>query len=51
MFRLKRFGLIDEVEGQKFGDMFDGKKFKLRSFARLTAQGERFIKALNKIEA
>jgi hypothetical protein len=51
MFRLKRFGLVDEVEGQKIGDMFDGKKFKLRSFVRLTPQGERFIKALDEIEA
>ena len=50
LFRLKRFGLIDEIEGQKFGDMFDGKKFKLRSFARLTSQGERFIRALDDIE-
>lgn len=50
MFRLKRFGLIDEVEGQKIGDMFDGKKFTLRSFVRLTPQGERFIKALDEIE-
>jgi hypothetical protein len=51
MFRLKRFGLIDEVEGQKIGDMFDGKKFKLRSFVCITPQGERFIKALDEIEA
>jgi hypothetical protein len=51
LHRLKRFGLIDEVEGQKIGDMFDGKKFMLRSFVRLTSQGERFIKALDKIEA
>lgn len=51
LFRLKRFGLIDEIEGQKIGDMFDNKKFKLRSFVRLTQQGERFIKALDEIEA
>jgi hypothetical protein len=51
MFRLKRFGLIAEIEGQKIGDMFDGKKFKLRSFVHLTPQGERFIKALDEIEA
>ena len=51
MFRLKRFGLIDEVEGQKIGDMFDGKKFKLRSFVHLTPQGKRFINALDEIEA
>jgi len=51
MFRLKRFGLIDEVEGQKIGDMFDGKKFRPRSFVHLTPQGERFIKALDEIEA
>jgi len=51
MFRLKRFGLIDEVEGQKIGDMFDGNRFKLRSFVRLTPQGERFIKALDEIES
>jgi hypothetical protein len=50
LFRLKRFGLIDEIEGQKIGDMLDGKKFKLRSFVRLTSQGERFIRALNDIE-
>jgi hypothetical protein len=50
MFRLKRFGLIDEIEGQKIGDMFDGKTFRFRSFVRLTPQGERFIKALDEIE-
>ena len=48
--RLKRFGLIEEIEGQKIGDMFDGTKFKLRSFVCLTAQGERFIRALDDIE-
>lgn len=51
LFRLKRFGLIDEVEGQKIGDMFDGKKFMLRSFVCLTPQGERFIRALDEIDA
>jgi hypothetical protein len=51
LFRLKRFGLISEVEGQKIGEMLDGKKFKLRSFVQLTPQGERFIKALDEIEA
>jgi hypothetical protein len=51
IFRLKRFGLIAEVEGQKIGEMLDGKKFKLRSFVQLTPQGERFIKALDEIEA
>lgn len=50
LFRLKRFGLIDEIEGQKIGDMLDGSKFKLRSFVRLTPQGERFIRALDEIE-
>jgi hypothetical protein len=51
LFRLKRFGLLDELEGQKIGDMFDSKRFKLREFLRLTSQGERFIKALDEIEA
>ncbi len=50
LLRLKRFGLIEEIEGQKIGDMFDGTKFKLRSFVCLTAQGERFIRALDDIE-
>lgn len=50
LFRLKRFGLIDEIGGQKIGDMFDGKKFKLRSFVSLTSQGGRFIRALDDIE-
>jgi hypothetical protein len=50
LFRLKRFGLIDELEGQKIGDMLDGRKFKIGSFVRLTQQGERFIKALDEIE-
>ncbi len=51
LFRLKRFGLIEEVEGQKIGNMLDGKKFMPRSFVRLTRQGERFIQELDQIEA
>ena len=51
LWRLKRFGLIDEVEGQKIGDMYDDRRFRLHSFVRLTAQGEGFIKALSQIEA
>ena len=50
MFRLKRFGLLDELPGQKVGDMFDNKRFKLREFVQLTPQGERFIRALDEIE-
>ncbi len=50
LFRLKRFGLLDELEGQKIGDMFDNKRFTLRGFVRLTPQGERFLKALDEIE-
>ena len=30
--------------------MLDGNNFKLGSFVRLTAQGERFIRALDDIE-
>ena len=51
IFRLKRFGLVAEIEGQKIGDMLDGRKFNLRSFVYLTPQGGRFIKALDQIEA
>jgi hypothetical protein len=51
LFRLKRFGLIDELPGQKIGDMLDGRQFMLASFVQLTQQGERFVKALDKIEA
>jgi hypothetical protein len=51
ILRLKRFGLIDEVEGQKVGDMFDGKKFRLDSFVHLTPNGTKFIRALDAIES
>jgi hypothetical protein len=50
LHRLKRFGLLDEVPGQKIGDIFDGKAIKLSSFVSLTSQGKGFIRSLDEIE-
>jgi hypothetical protein len=51
LFRLKRFGLIDEVMGQRIGLMYDGKQFNLPDFVRLTLIGENFVFALSGIES
>jgi hypothetical protein len=51
LLRLKRYGLIDEVEGQKIGDLFDRRKDNFAKYVRLTETGEQFIVALRKIES
>jgi hypothetical protein len=48
--RLKRFGLIEEVPGQKIGDFFDGNRVNLAKFVRLTPTGIKFIETLDVIE-
>ncbi len=51
LFRLRRFGVVDEVNGQRIGLMYDGKECNLPDFVRLTAIGERFVLALPLIES
>jgi len=51
LVQLKRFGLIEEIPPQKIWDFLDGKKANVASFVRLTATGDKFIRALDKIEA
>ncbi|AMV24914.1 hypothetical protein VT84_10985 [Gemmata sp. SH-PL17] len=51
LLQLKRFGLIEEVSPQKIGDFLDGKDANVASFVRLTQTGEKFLLALDKIEA
>ena len=51
LVQLKRFGLIEEIPPQKIWDFLDGKKANVASFVRLTATGDKFIPALDKIEA
>jgi hypothetical protein len=50
LFRLKRFGLIEEVEGQKIGDLFDGRKDNFANYVRFTDNGKKFILGLDRIE-
>lgn len=49
--QLKRFDLIEEVPPQKIGDFLDSKEANVASFVRLTSTGEKFLLALDKIEA
>jgi hypothetical protein len=51
LFRLRRFGLVDEVKGQRIGLMYDGKEFNLPDFVCLTSIGEKFVVALPLIES
>jgi hypothetical protein len=51
LFRLRRFGLINEVKGQRIGLMYDGKELNLPDFVRLTSIGENFVLALPLIES
>ncbi len=51
LLQLKRFDLIEEVPPQKIGDFLDSKEANVASFVRLTSTGEKFLLALDKIEA
>jgi len=51
LLHLKRLGLIEEVPGQKIGDIFDGKVVDPGAFIKLTDSGKKFIVALDKIES
>jgi hypothetical protein len=51
LFRLMRYGLIDEVKGQNIGDIHDGKEIELADFVKLTPNGEKFVRALPELEA
>src|SRR5262249_7652042 len=46
LFRLRRFGLVSEVAGQRIGLMYDGKTFNLGDFVQLTPIGDNFVLAL-----
>jgi len=45
LFCLRRFGLVDEVKGQRIGLLYDGKELNLPEFVRLTSIGEKFVLA------
>jgi hypothetical protein len=51
LLKLKRYGLIDEVPGQKIGDIFDRNIIDLAKFVRLSKPGKRFLLNLDRIEA
>jgi hypothetical protein len=51
LFRLRRFGLIDEVKGQRIGMIYDDKELNLPDFVGLTSIGESFVLALPRIES
>ena len=50
LFRLRRFGLIDEVPGQRIGLIYDDKEVNLADFLRPTPIGNNFVLALPRIE-
>jgi predicted nucleotide-binding protein len=51
LFRLRRFGLVDEVPGQRVGLIYDGNEVNLADFLRLTPIGSNFVLALPMIES
>jgi hypothetical protein len=51
LFRLMRYGLAEEIEGQNVGDIHDGREVDLAAFLRLTQTGHKFVRALPGIEA